>query len=186
MNKRKALIGVLILALAGASFAQSNPTPPPSGYEDLLQTEIRGMSEEMIQTYRAGGGGGLALTAELNGYPGPRHVLDLADDLELTAEQREQIQALYDLMQLEAIRLGEAILAGEAELEGTFREQTIDERSLEAQLTDLGTLQTELRFVHLRTHLATAEILTPTQVERYNILRGYAAENSNQGQHGNH
>jgi Spy/CpxP family protein refolding chaperone len=144
------------------------------------------MSEELIQTYRTGGGGGVALLAELNGYPGPRHILDLADDLELTSEQLEQIQALIDVIQPEAIQIGEAILAGEAALEEAFRQQTIDERSLEARLTNLGTLQAELRFIHLRTHLATVEILTPDQIERYNIVRGYAAENSSQGQHGNH
>lgn len=166
--------------------AQSNPTPTPSGYVHLFQTEVRGMSEELIQTYRTGGGGGVALLAELNGHPGPRHILDLADDLELTSEQLEQIQALIDVIQPEAIQIGEAILAGEAALEEAFRQQTIDERSLEARLTNLGTLQAELRFIHLRTHLATVEILTPDQIERYNIVRGYAAENSSQGQHGNH
>lgn len=144
------------------------------------------MPEELVQTYRTGGGGGVALPAELNGYPGPRHILDLADDLELTSEQHEQIQALIDVMQPGAIQIGKAILAGEAALEEAFRQQTLDESSLEARLTNLGTLQAELRFVHLRTHLATVEILTPDQVARYNILRGYAVENSGQGQHRNH
>ena len=32
---------------------------------------------------RAGRGMGLALAAELNGYPGPAHVLELADKLDL-------------------------------------------------------------------------------------------------------
>jgi Spy/CpxP family protein refolding chaperone len=166
--------------------SQEDGTPTPSPYSALLDTELRGMSEETIDAYRMGSGNGIALPAELNGYPGPRHVLDLADELELTDEQREPIQALYNAMQPEAIRIGEAILAGEAALELAFRDQTIDESSLEAQLTTLGTLQAELRFVHLRTHLATIDILTSEQVERYNILRGYQspAVGGHEGQHG--
>src|SRR5688500_10594545 len=76
--------------------AQSETTPTPSGYGALLDTEIRGLSPETIETYRTGAGGGLALPAELNGYPGPRHVLNLAAELTLTQDQQEGVQALYD------------------------------------------------------------------------------------------
>ena len=37
-----------------------------------------------------------ALAAELNGYPGPSHVLELADKLELSTEQRASMQRLFD------------------------------------------------------------------------------------------
>ena len=50
---------------------------------------------------------GFALPAELNGYPGPRHVLDLADGLELTEVQAERTQELFECMQREAIATGE-------------------------------------------------------------------------------
>jgi Spy/CpxP family protein refolding chaperone len=166
--------------------AQTDVTATPSPYGTLLDTEIRGMSPDTIEAYRLGSGNGIALPAELNGYPGPRHVLDLADELNLTDYQREQTQALYDEMQPEAVRIGEAILAGEAALELAFRDQTIDEASLEIQLADLGALEAELRFVHLRTHLAMLDILTPEQIEQYNVLRGYQASESggHQGHHG--
>jgi hypothetical protein len=36
---------------------------------------------------------GLALPAELNGYPGPIHVLELSDKLGLSAEQKSRIEA---------------------------------------------------------------------------------------------
>lgn len=183
-----ALVAMLLLT-AGWNVtvqAQDVPTPTPSAYSTLLDTESRGMSAETMEAYRTGSGNGIALPAELNGVPGPRHVLDLADDLELTNEQQEQIQALYDAMRPEAIRLGEAILIGETALERAFRERTIDEASLETQLIGLGSLQAELRFVHLRTHLATVEVLTSEQVEQYNNLRSYqaAATSGHQGHHG--
>lgn len=159
--------------------AQDDPSPTPSSYQDLLDTEIRGIDAETIEGYRNGSGLGMALPAELNGYPGPRHVLDLASELELTDEQYESIQALYDAMLPEAIELGEHILAKEAELELAFREGTITEAFLETHLTEVGNLRSQLRFVHLRTHLATIEILSAHQVMRYNELRGYAIDTDN-------
>lgn len=175
-----ALVGLVGISLNNLALAQDQPTPTPSGYADLLDTEIRGLSPEQIETYRTGAGGGLALPAELNGYPGPRHVLDLTDELELTEDQRAQIQDLYDDMLPQAINLGEQILQAEAELELTFRENRIDEGVLETQLLAIGNLQAQLRFVHLRTHLATIDILTPHQVVLYNTLRGYEIDNAHQ------
>ena len=45
---------------------------------------------------------GLALGAELNGYSGPSHVLELADQLSLTVAQGEQIQQQFNSMRAEA------------------------------------------------------------------------------------
>jgi hypothetical protein len=172
-----------------ATPAQSGPVPTvtPSGYSALLETEIRGLSPETIEGYRTGKGMSLALPAELNGYPGPRHVLDFSEELELTDEQYAEIEALYNTMLAEALPLGEKILLAEAELELAFREKTITDDGLETHLLAIGELQADLRFIHLRTHIATYALLTPAQVETYNILRGYTTkdENTHQG-HGGH
>jgi Spy/CpxP family protein refolding chaperone len=152
----------------------SEATPTPSDYQALLDTDIRGIDSNTIEGYLSGEGMGMALPAELNGYPGPRHVLDLANDLELRNEQQEQMQDLFDDMQSEAIELGKSILSEEAELEQAFREQTADEDFLQAQLNKIGELKVRLRYVHLRAHLATAEILSNDQVMLYNSLRGYS------------
>jgi len=126
----------------------------------------------------------LALPAELNGYPGSRHVLDLAEELELTEDQQTEIQALYDGMRPEAVLLGEQILQAESALELAFRDNTMDDTFLEAQLNEIGALQAQLRFVHLRTHIATVEILTPHQIGRYTSLRGYDTNSEHQGNDG--
>ena len=85
----------------------------------------------------------------------------------------------------EAINLGEQILVAEAELELAFRENTIDEVVLEEQLLAIGELKAQLRFVHLRTHLATIDIMTQHQVVMYNMLRGYDVDLPHHG-HGGH
>jgi hypothetical protein len=50
--------------------------PLISPYREQLASEIRGLTTKEIEDLREGRGMALARAAELNGYPGPRHVLD--------------------------------------------------------------------------------------------------------------
>ncbi|MEO1289182.1 MAG: hypothetical protein AAFV93_15570 [Chloroflexota bacterium] len=178
---------VSIVVIAGILFAMmhQNNTGIASDYVNLQFTDIRGLSLEQIEGYQTGAGLGFALPAELNGYPGPRHVLDLADDLELTSTQQAEIQALYDDMLPQAIELGNQILAQEEAIELAFREGTVTDTFLQEALAEAGRLESELRYVHLSTHLATIDILTEHQVRQYNVLRGYA-DVSDHSEHSGH
>jgi hypothetical protein len=48
---------------------------------------VKTLSDEQIADLKAGRGMGLALAAELNGYPGPSHAVELAGPLDLSGEQ---------------------------------------------------------------------------------------------------
>jgi Spy/CpxP family protein refolding chaperone len=172
-----ALIGLAMTLAACAPQPALSPTSTPvptSPYVPLLDSPIRGLSPDEIQELEAGAGAGLARAAELNGYPGPRHILDLHDQLGLSEDQHAQVQALYDAMNAEARRLGADILRREGELELAFRSGRIDETTLTMKVMDLADQYGELRALHLRTHLTALEILTPEQLALYNQLRGYA------------
>ena len=54
---------------------------------------------------------GMAKAAELNGEPGPKHVLDLVGQLELTETQRRDVQAIFDRMSAVAKPLGGQLIA---------------------------------------------------------------------------
>src|SRR5262245_62315440 len=82
---RMVLSIVLLLGFAPAT-AQEQPY---AGYE---QRPIKALSREQIADLKAGRGMGLALAAELNGFPGPIHVLELAERLQLTVEQRSAVE----------------------------------------------------------------------------------------------
>ncbi len=73
------------------SFAQQTP------YAGQHTREIKALSPPDIESYLAGQGMGLAKAAELNHFPGPKHVLELADALNLSKEQLTQTQALFEL-----------------------------------------------------------------------------------------
>ena len=119
---------------------------------------------------------GLAMAAELNGYPGPIHVLELADRLGLTADQKVRINKLFESMKAEAVPLGGKLLQQEAALDQQFASRSITDESLKTLVTQIGTTQAELRNTHLKYHLLTAQILSADQMQHYAMLRGYSSE----------
>ena len=162
----------MVIVLWYASFCWSaEPLSPYTGQE---KREIKALSAEEIQGYLSGSGMGLAKVAELHHYPGPRHVLDLAEPLQLSDEQRRQTQTIFEDMRTEARRLGQQLIDRERHLETLFAAGTITEAQLEQLVADLATMHGQLRAVHLRAHLAQRAILTPEQLHRYDELRGYA------------
>ncbi len=71
---------ILLFALClspSLTLAQSGHSP----YVGREQREIKSLSPGDIQMYLQGHGMGMAKAAELNHYPGPKHVLDLAKEL---------------------------------------------------------------------------------------------------------
>jgi hypothetical protein len=165
-----------VLARTSAASAQhpGGHSAPTSPYAGLEMRQVKALSDEQVADLRAGRGTGLALRAELNGYPGPVHVLELAERLELTAEQRSRVQELYVAMKAETIPLGERPIAQEADLDRLFDKQRVTSRNLQVATKANGTTQGALRAAHLRYHLSTSNILRPHQVQRYKELRGYA------------
>lgn len=176
-----AVAALVLLAVAplGAQEALTSP------YREEQTSEIRGLSEKEIRELRDGLGMGLARAAELNGYPGPRHLLDAveAEQIHLTPEQLRTIRRLFDSMSAEAKRLGDTILREEQALEAAFRQGAITEPDLQRLVTRIGQFQAELRLVHLRTHLEARAILNEHQIQRYNQVRGYSSGTGGQEQH---
>jgi hypothetical protein len=167
---RVTLALLAFLAAVSSAHAQHAPASPYAGWE---QRTVKALSNQQIADLRAGRGMGLALPAELNGYPGPVHVLELGDQLRLTEDQRTRVQELHAAMQAEAIPLGERLIALETDLDRQFAGKTITLAGLRSATAEIAATQGALRFAHLRHHLSTLDILTPEQVRLYGELRGY-------------
>ncbi len=145
----------------------------PSPYAGEQTRPIKALSESDVTQLLNGHGMGLARAAELNSYPGPRHVLDLADELKLTSDQATELNRVFDAMKVAALPLGRELVARETELDRLFTGRTASPAAVLALTREIGRLQGELRAVHLNAHVATVGILQPTQVARYDELRGY-------------
>src|SRR5262245_17037372 len=101
------IIAALALASgAAAAFAQAHHggQHPQSAqpYAGQQTREVASLSAKELDDLLAGRGAGLAKAAELNGHPGPAHVLEFADELRLTPEQRALVQAAFERMQARA------------------------------------------------------------------------------------
>ncbi len=150
-------------------------------YAGLDEREIKALSAEQIAAYEAGEGMGFALAAELNGYPGPKHVLELRQGLQLTPMQTERTTAVFEEMRTRATELGREIVGVERELDGLFASGGISEESLTERVGQSARLQGRLRAVHLSAHLQMMEILTADQIARYASLRGYHGGGAHHG-----
>lgn len=168
---RIASLFVAAIALPLSAAAQHNHPQP---YAGLDSRPVKALSPEQLADLRAGRGMGLALPAELNGYPGPTHVLELAGPLGLTPEQRTRTESLVAAMKAEAIPLGERLIADETALDRLFAEKRATVGTLDTAAANVGIAQAALRAAHLRYHLDMMAVLTPEQVARYVALRGYA------------
>lgn len=149
------------------------PATAVSPYAAGPAREIQALSAQELAGYAQGQGQRLALAAELNGYPGPLHVLELADALALSPSQRAQTEALRTQHLSQAQSLGAALIAAERALDRAFADRTITPESLQRLTQDAAQQLGALRAEHLQAHLAQTALLTPAQIARYNELRGY-------------
>jgi Spy/CpxP family protein refolding chaperone len=166
-----AIAALTLIVSAGSAAAQHQHGQSP--YAGFQQRSIKALSDEQLADLRAGRGMGLALAGEMNGYPGPSHALELADRLALSNEQRQRIRELFDAMKVEAVSIGEKLIAQEGALDRAFAEKKISAPTLASMTAQIGETQGQLREVHLKYHLITADVLTPEQKHLYAMHRGY-------------
>lgn len=153
---------------------------PYAGEESRM---ISSLSANDIAELQKGAGWGLAKPAELNGYPGPAHILELADQLELDLEQRQKVEDTFAAMQAEAKALGIALIEAEASLDSSFKNNVATPAMLADRLQSTEGIRAALRNVHLAAHLEVTPLLTEKQKAQYSTLRGYGSGGKNHAGH---
>ena len=162
------------------SFLHAAPDQPYAGEETR---QIASLSREDVRALLAGEGWGLAKPAELNGYPGPSHVLELRKELELSETQEDAINEAFDKMNAKARELGQSLVEAETALDAAFEESSINQESLQEHLRRAEEIRAALRSVHLSAHLHVTPILSQAQRSKYAQLRGYGAEHQSHSGH---
>lgn len=180
---RLAVVAIVLACAATPTAAQHAHMPghhmpghgaaPAQPYAGMQERRIKALTAEQEADLRAGRGMALALAAELNGYPGPMHVLEHAGALRLTAAQHAAAETLRRRMLADASEVGARILSLEMELDALFAGGTADAGRLAAITAALGAMNGRLREVHLATHIEMREALEAPQLEAYQRLRGY-------------
>lgn len=170
-----ALATLLPLAVRAESGGPT-PSPPIDAHHDQAPgSEVPGLGAEEVAELLDGRGMGQARVADVEGYPGPRHVLDTwgAGKLRLSPEQATRVQEIVRAMASEARRLGVLVLDAERDLALALRSGEIDATNRRARVERIAALRGELRAVHLQAHLETRAVLDPAQLARYGELRGH-------------
>jgi hypothetical protein len=167
---------IRLLALMGVAVLSTAPyaaTPADSPYVGQEARGIKALSAEDVDGLLTGKGMGFAKAAELNGYPGPAHVLELAEKLQLSQAQQKATSAIFEEMQRRATEAGAKLVEQERQLDRRFADGSMTKDALAASLARIGELQAEVRRAHLDAHLAQVDVLTAEQRAAYMRLRGY-------------
>ena len=143
-----------------------------SQYAGQESREIKALSEAEVADLLAGKGMGYAKAAELNGYPGPAHVIELSSQLGLTPDQLTRTRAIRVKMEDDAKAAGASLVAAERELDALFRSRMITDELLTEALQKIAALQARVRESHLKAHIEQARLLSDEQVATYSRLRG--------------
>jgi len=129
------------------------------------------MTSEEVEGYFSGAGMGQGQPAETFGYPGPKHVLELEKELELTPEQKYRVEAFFKKMGTEAVYFGKRLVVEELALDEFFRSGQTNLDALGNRLERIGGWKWKLRQAHLVAHVKTKLVLTPEQIKKYQELR---------------
>jgi hypothetical protein len=125
---RAVLPVIATIALFGLVDSASGAEKGRSAYVGQQSRDIKALSGD-IAALRSGDGMGLAKAAELNGYPGPRHVLALLRELRLSDTQAAQVTAIRDRMSAAARPLGDELIDRERSLDQLFAQREINPSS---------------------------------------------------------
>lgn len=177
-------IAAVILVIAPGMAAQDKAQAPYAGQD---QRDIKALSAQDVADLLAGSGWGFAKPAELNGYPGPAHVLEAADQLALSDDVRKAVQDVFDGMNAEARRLGSEYVAAEQALDELFASGSADTSKIDELTARAADLRAGLRAVHLKAHLEVLPLLSRHQRMIYAQIRGYGnGGHTDHGGHGSH
>lgn len=160
LSIRSAVSGLVTLVVALLVSTQVASAQIPVDRDGLLNAE----------------GMGQARFAEQNGYPGPKHVLELGDKLQLSDDQKKTVTAAFNDMAARAKDIGKQIVRIEGELNDAFARGFVNEKSVREDAEEIGRLRGKLRSVHLNAHLRMKALLTAKQIEMYKSLGGVTKE----------
>jgi hypothetical protein len=156
---------LMLLATGGSANADDGADKRP--YAGQQTRDVTTLSADDIAQIEAGASWGLAKPAELNGYPGPAHVLELAEKPKLTSEQREAVTEIFHAMKIVAIAAGKLFLVSERRVDAVFRSGKAARDQLPEAVMDAAMRRASMRLVHLEAHISTAAPLSEHQRRQY-------------------
>ncbi len=117
------LLALVLAWFCGAVAAEVLTSP----YAGQHTRPIKSLSAYGVTELGRGGGWEFVRAAELNGMPGPAHLLELKDEIPLSAQYVAAVSAVFEEMLGEAVSGGEHLVAQERTLEVAVRAGTVSD-----------------------------------------------------------
>ncbi len=152
--KRSPMLTIALALILPAAVIAQDPPPPQADDDDIVDP------------------------APMVGAPGM--VLMLEDELELTPEQRTQLESLHEEAREDFIRAQEQMESIRQELDQLMEAEELDEQAAAETAERAGEAHREMVLAMLRTGHQVAQLLTPEQREQLERLQ----EEPGHGQHG--
>ncbi len=138
----------------------------------IKQSTLKTLSNEQYNALLKGDDiYGMSLAAELNHYPLPDKVIKLKKEINLTPVQVTKITAIAKELHRKKLEMGLIIINNEKTIDSLFRINKFDNGSLIFYANRYGLYQGELRNAILQACLATRNLLTLQQVNKYVALQ---------------
>ena len=135
---RTPLILTCLLLAAAPVAAQAT-----GGYAGEQTREIKSLAPREQADLLAGHGMGLARAGELNRYPGPAHVIELREKLNLSPEQVVATTASFHRILDAARRLVAELVERKRALDAAFRDGTVTPACLQEDTLAIGALSAD-------------------------------------------
>jgi hypothetical protein len=172
--KKRFLLAITAALVSGGCSSIVGDFSSATPYAGQQSRPIKALSAQDQRDLREGKGLGFAKAAELNGYPGPMHTLELARELQLSSEQLGKTKALLFSHKNTVKALGAELVEAERRLDAAFATREVTLETLERLTTEIGLFQAKIRSEHLKTHVEQTTYLSNEQIAQYSVLRGYA------------
>lgn len=166
---------ILLITFTLVLMSACSETAKQSPYAGEELNSIKSLSPDEVNSLLQGDGMGFAKAAELNHYPGPLHVLELAGKLKLSDKQITQTNQIFKVMNQQATQLGAELIEHEKTLDSLFASGKITAWAMDSLLLKIGETKAKLRGVHLHAHLEMKQVLSQQQIMLYDDLRGYSS-----------
>ena len=167
------LAGILAGLVMVSVPALAQHTHESSSHGSSRGAAVATLTDEEVGALRQGEGMGLARAAELNHFPGPKHLLELVSELDLSGDQVRRIQAIHDSMKSRAVSKGEDIIMAENRLADLFASGEPSAREVRRMTGHLGAMRGQLQAIHLLAHIEATRELSAGQIRQYDRLRGH-------------
>jgi len=172
------ILTILLLGsaiLAGIVFAQEGEKPDKDvqrpmrrGMAGMGGPGMRGMGP--MNRQGPGGPGSMGMMPRRGVMGNPNMLMRLADKLELSEEQRNEIKDMFTTHRKDMIRMNADLELARVDMENLMSQREPDLDAIRGKINDIASLEAEMKFSQVKLQINSKNVLTEGQREKLREL----------------